>query len=288
MRASLQELLSVLDLEQLEDNLFRGRNESHPRKRVFGGQVLGQALIAAARTVEGRVAHSLHAYFLRPGDMAVPIIYDVDRIRDGGSFTTRLVVAIQHGTPIFSMSVSFQIPEAGAEHQLDAPGVPGPENLESDHAARVKAASQLPEPHRDFFLREKPFDIRPVQAIDILSPGPHAAHRQYWMRIVDSLPDDPVLHQGLLAYLSDFYLLGTALLPHGLTFWQRGLQTASIDHAIWFHRASRTDDWLLYDTQAPSTSNARGFTRGDLYTGGSQLVASVAQEGLMRLRSEGS
>lgn len=284
MRESMHELLSVLDLEQLDSNLFRGRNENHPRKRVFGGQVLGQALIAAARTVEGRVAHSLHAYFLRPGDMTVPIIYDVERIRDGNSFTTRRVVAIQRGTPIFTMGASFQVREEGVEHQDAPPPVPAPESLETDHAARLRAAARLPEPHRDFFVRERPFEVRPVQAVDFLEPGPQPPHRDFWMRATDPLPDDEVLHQALAAYLSDFNLLGSALLPHGLTFWQKNLQTASLDHAMWFHRPVRVDQWLLYATESPSAANSRGFTRGDLFDQSGRLVASVAQEGLVRLR----
>lgn len=285
MTRPVQELLGLLELERLEDNLFRGDSRDIGGKSVFGGQVLGQALVAAARTVEGRQAHSLHAYFLRPGDMQARIVYDVERIRDGTSFTTRRVVAIQHGRPIFSMAASFQVAEDGVEHQAEMPEAPAPETLESELELRRRVANRVPERLRNIFTRPQPIDIRPVQPVDVFEPDAHPPCRDLWLKATDSLPDDPVMHQAMLAYASDFNLLAASLLPHGLTYLQRELQAASLDHAMWFHRPFRMDEWLLYSTESPSASGARGFARGNLFRQDGTLIASVAQEGLIRLRS---
>ncbi len=284
MAETVQHLLQLLDLERIDDNLFRADNEDPARRRVFGGQVLAQALIAAARTVEGRAAHSLHAYFLRPGDPSAKIVYDVERIRDGGSFTTRRVVARQHGQPIFSMSASFQIEESGFEHSDPMPAVPAPEALESELDYHRRLAPRLPEKIRGAFTRERPIEIRPVQPLDLLAPEVGPAQRDFWIRTGVELPDDPLIHQALFAYASDMHLLVTALLPHGVTYLNRNLQLASIDHAMWFHRPFRMDDWLLYATDSPSASGARGFTRGALFDRNGVRVASTTQEGLTRMR----
>jgi len=277
-------LLKLLDPERIDQNLFRAGNEDPSRRRVFGGQVLGQALIAAARTVEGRVAHSLHAYFLRPGDPSANIIYDVERIRDGGSFTTRRVVAIQHGQPIFSMSASFQVEEPGLEHSDEMPKVPAPEELESELDYHRRLAPRVHEKVREAFIRERPIEIRPVQQLDVVSPEPMPPERAFWIRARTELPDDTLIHQALFAYASDMHLLAAALLPHAVSYLTRNLQLASIDHALWFHRPFRMDEWLLYVTDAPSAGGSRGFTRGSLFNRAGVRVASVAQEGLMRMR----
>lgn len=281
----LDKLVGLLDLEQLETNLFRGESRNIVGDRVFGGQVLGQALVAAGRTVEAeRTAHSLHAYFLRAGDANAPIVYDVERARDGGSFSTRRIVAIQHGRPIFNMSVSFQIHEDGHDHQLNMPeDVPPPEDVESEVALMERHKDRLPERFHDAFLHQRPMEIRPIEPEDPLAPEPAAPVRNSWIRAVGELPaDDGTIHRALLAYVSDFRLLGTALLPHGRTIFQQTTQMASLDHAMWFHRAFRMDDWLLYHMDSPSASNARGFTRGHIFSRDGALVASVVQEGLIR------
>src|SRR5436190_14870758 len=278
------ELLRLLDLEQIEVNIFRGLSPKGRTQRVFGGQVLAQALVAAYRTVEDRLCHSLHAYFLLPGDPKVPILYEVDRSRDGKSFSSRRVVAIQHGHPIFHMSVSFQIEEPGLEHQIDAPPVPAPEELPSEDDFRRKMADQIPAEYREHFLRKRPIELRPVDRADIFRPEKRPPHQAVWVRATGHLPENLALNQCVLAYASDMTLLDTALMPHGIGWFSDEIQMASLDHAMWFHRRFRADDWLLYVQDSPSASGARGFNRGLIYTRDGRLVASVAQEGLMRLR----
>jgi acyl-CoA thioesterase-2 len=284
MANAIEELLAILDLEPLEQNLFRGRSPQSGWQRVFGGQVIGQALVAAARTVEGRDAHSLHAYFMRPGDPAVPIIYEVERIRDGKSFATRWVVAIQHGQPIFSMSVSFQVPEAGLDHQIAMPKVPAPEDLPSEAELRKGFLEKAPEPVKRYWQRERPIEIRPVDVKHYLSRKPLEPLQQVWVRATGELPPDPEIHRCVLAYASDFTLLDTSLFPHGRIIFDPEVQAASLDHALWFHRPFRADEWLLYSEDSPSASGARGFNRGSLFSRDGRLIASVAQEGLIRLR----
>ena len=269
-QAALQALVKQLQLEQIEQNLFRGTSSDIGTPAVFGGQVLGQALMAAARTVDGHAAHSLHGYFLRAGDKAAPIVYDVDRIRDGASFTMRRVVAIQHGKTIFHMSASFHRREEGVSHQRPMPEVPPPEGLTARAGARVRS--------------ERPIEFRHVDARDPVTAGPRPPVSQIWLRTAAALPDDPLLHQAMLAYASDYSLLGVAMQPHGLAFRQPGVQAVSLDHAMWFHRDFRCDDWLLYQADSPSAEHARGFCRGSLFARDGRLVASVAQEGLIRVR----
>ena len=278
-------LLAHLDLELLEVNIFRGASQDIGSGRVYGGQVLAQALVAAGRTVEpGRLAHSLHSYFILPGDHSAPIVYFVERLRDGKSFTTRRVTAIQHGRAIFEMSASFQVTEPGIEHQTGLPDVPPPEALVSDIERMRAQLDRLPERVRTFYTRERPFDWRTVDPDDPLQPTPRSARRFAWFRAAAPLgSDDPLLHQGVLAYASDYGLLGTAMLPHALTFTTPGLQAATLDHAMWFHRPFRADEWLLYATESPSASGARGFTRASVFTRDGRLVASAVQEGLIRM-----
>jgi acyl-CoA thioesterase-2 len=280
----VHELITLLDLEAIEVNIFRGSSPKNRSQRVFGGQVLGQALVAANHTVEGRLCHSLHAYFLLPGDPKVPILYEVDRSRDGHSFTSRRVVAIQHGRPIFHMSVSFQVEEPGLEHQIDAPAVPPPEDLPSEDDFRRQMADKVPPEYREYFLRKRPIELRPVERGDLFRPEKRPPHQAVWVRATGPLPDDIALQQCVLAYASDMTLLDTALLPHGIGWLSGRLQVASLDHAMWFHQRFRADDWLLYVQDSPSASGARGLSRGLIYTRDGRLVASVAQEGLMRVR----
>jgi acyl-CoA thioesterase-2 len=285
MSRALEQLLSILDLEPLEVNLFRGLSPQVGWQRVFGGQVIGQALVAACRTVEGRAAHSLHAYFLRAGDPTVPIIYEVDRIRDGKSFSTRRVVAIQHGQAIFSMAASFHKDEPGLHHQMKMPDVPPPEALPSEAELKEKLIDRLPEPVKAYWLRERPIEIRPVDLSRYLSPENRAPTQQMWLKATGRLGDDLALHQCVLAYASDFTLLDTALIAHGRFVFDPRLMLASLDHAIWFHRVFRADDWLLYSQDSPSSGGGRAFCRGTLFTREGELVASTAQEGLVRERS---
>ena len=280
------ELIALLDLEPIEVNIFRGVSPKDRSQRVFGGQVLGQALVAAGRTIEDRICHSLHAYFLLPGDPKVPILYEVDRSRDGKSFSSRRVVAIQHGRQIFHMSVSFQVPEPGLEHQIDPPKVPPPDDLPSEDDFRRKYADKVPEQYREHFLRKRPIEIRPVDRIDIFSPVKRPPHQAVWVRATGELPADVALQQCVLAYASDMTLLDTGLAPHGIGWFDPRVQMASIDHAMWFHRPFRADKWLLYVQDSPSASGARGFNRGMIYDDAGVLVASVAQEGLMRLHTQ--
>jgi len=280
----LADLQQQFELERLEVNLFRGQSRDTGSPQVFGGQVLGQALKAASETIEdGRVVHSLHAYFLRRGDFNKPIVYSVDRSRDGGSFSTRRVVAIQNGEQIFICSASFQTPESGLEYQASAPRVPPPEELKPFAKPPPEMLEKLPEKLRRWLEIERPFEFRPVQQYNPLAPVACEPVRQIWMRAVDRLPDDDALHRCLLAYVSDYWLLDTSTMPHGSSFLRGNLIMASIDHAIWFHRAVRVDDWLLYSLDSPSSSGARGFARGSFYSRDGVLVASTAQEGLIRL-----
>lgn len=284
MNKGLADLLQQFQLERLEVNLFRGQSRDTGSPQVFGGQVLGQALKAASATIDdGRVVHSLHAYFLRRGDFTKPIVYSVDRSRDGGSFSVRRVVAIQNGEQIFICSASFQTPETGLDYQAAMPQVPPPEELKPFHKPSGEELEKLPEKLRRWLQIERPFDFRPVQPYNPLAPVATAPVRQIWMRAVGKLPDDDALHRCLLAYISDYWLLDTSTMPHGSSFLRGNLIMASIDHAIWFHRPVRVDEWLLYSLDSPSSSGARGFARGSLYSRQGSLVASTAQEGLIRL-----
>jgi acyl-CoA thioesterase II len=283
---ALEQLLSILDLEPLEENLFRGRSPQHGWQRVYGGQVLGQALVAAVRTVPPeRVAHSLHAYFLLPGDPARPIIYNVERVRDGGSFATRRVTGIQHGRPMFAMSCSFHVSEPGLDHQDAMPQVPPPEELPSEQQLKTKMLARLPENMKSYWERERPIEMRPVDSSRYFDREKRAPEQMVWMRASGRLPDALRLHQCVLAYASDFTLLDTALIAHGKLMFDKDIQLASLDHALWLHRPFRADDWLLYAQESPSSHGARGFCRGRIFTRDGLLVASVAQEGLMRERS---
>ena len=281
-----EELLRLIRLEPLEVNLFRGVSRDIGVARVFGGQVLCQAALAASATVEDRLMQSLHAYFLRAGDPAAPIVYNVDRSRDGSSFSARRVVAIQHGRPIFTMAASFQVEEKGLEHQLEAPDVVDAESLSPTKPLREEDLEHLPLKMRCWMNRFGPFEFRQVNAYDPIHPVPQAPSQQFWFRLHGSLPQDPVMHRALLAYVSDFHLIGTATLPHGISWADENLFMASLDHAMWFHRECRLDDWLLYACDSPTTSGGRGFARGMIYDRAGRLVASTAQEGVIRLRSE--
>lgn len=286
-KTPVEDLIDLLDLEAIEVNIFRGVSPKDRSQRVFGGQVLGQALVAATRTVENRTCHSMHAYFLVAGDPKVPILYEVDRSRDGHSFSSRRVVAIQHGRQIFHMSVSFQIPEPGLEHQIDAAAFPAPDDLPNEDDFRREMAEKIPVQYRDHFLRPRPIELRPVDRQEIFRPEKRPPHQAVWVRATGALPDDVALQQCVLAYASDMTLLDTSLLPHGIGWFSDKIQMASVDHAMWFHRPFRADEWLLYVQDSPSASGARGFNRGMIYSRDGTLVASVAQEGLMRMHPEG-
>ncbi len=281
------QLLDLLRLERLEDNLFRGQSRDIGTKYVFGGQVLGQALSAAQQTVDdSRHVHSIHAYFLRAGDVEHPIVYDVDRSRDGKSFSVRRVTAIQHGQPIFVFASSFQEAEPGNEHQLSMPEVPQPEDIEPVAAPAPEQLAQLPPKAQRWLTRMGPFEIRPVYPRDEFKPPKRPPFQQVWFRLNGEVGDAPTLHQSLLAYASDFHLLGTATFPHGISYYQPNVQMASLDHAMWFHRPFRADDWLLYSLDSPSAQGARGLSRGLIYSRDGRLVASTAQEGLIRVLPE--
>ena len=282
MSRALDQLLTILDIERLEENLFRGLSPQVGWQRVFGGQVIGQALVAANRTVNGRLAHSLHAYFLRAGDPSVPIIYNVDRIRDGGSFTTRRVVAVQHGQAIFSMAASFHKEETGLEHQIKMPEVPPPESLPSEAELKACLIDRVPPQVKAYWERERPLEIRPVDLSRYLTPGNHDPSQQVWIRATGELSNEQSLHQCVLAYASDFTLLDTALIAHGRFVFDPKLILASLDHALWFHRKLRADEWLLYAQDSPISGGGRAFCRGMLFTRDGKLVASTAQEGLLR------
>jgi len=285
MSGQVDDLLRLLDLEPLEVNIYRGQNRDIGTGRVFGGQVFAQALVAARRTVEGaREAHSVHGYFILPGDLKAPIVYFVDRLRDGTSFTTRRVTAIQHGRAIFNLSASFHIDETGVEHQEPMPSVPPADGLVTELDLIRAIESRIPPSRRTVLTQERPIDFRPVVPLDPFDPKPLTAIRHVWFKAYGELPDDPMLHQAVLAYASDHGLLGTALLPHGLSLWSPAMQLASLDHSLWMHRPFRVDEWLLYAMDSPVAAGARGFVRGSIYARDGALVASVAQEGLMRLR----
>jgi acyl-CoA thioesterase-2 len=286
LKKALQDVLDLLDLEPIEINMFRGISPAEGWQRVYGGQVIGQALVAASRTVEdeNRIAHSLHGYFLRPGDTTIPIVYSVDRIRDGKSFNTRRVVAIQKGRPIFSMSVSFQVMEEGLHHQIPMPEAAAPEDCPSQEDLRKNYINDIPEEYRDNFLnREDPIEMRFQDGMNDFKPDPMPPHQRVWIRAVDKMPDDVRLHQCVLAYASDMTLMDNAIRPHGIGWTEENFQTASLDHAMWFHQPFRADEWLLYYQDSPYSGGARGFNRGSFFTREGQLIASASQEGLMRL-----
>jgi len=282
-------LLDLLELEPLEHNIYRGQNRDLGTGRVFGGQVFAQALVAARRTVdECREAHSVHGYFLREGDLTAPIVYFVDRPRDGRSFTSRRVTAIQHGEAIFHLSASFHVVEPGIDHQWPMPEVPDPETLTPELDLIRANAHLIPEPIRAIWTQDRPIDLRLIAPRNPFVPGeaagPVEAHRAVWFRVVDRIPDPTIVHQAVLAYASDYGFLTTALLPHGLTMRDRRVQIASLDHTLWMHRPFRADEWLLYVSDSPSAHGARGFVRGQVFARDGQLIASVAQEGLIRVR----
>jgi acyl-CoA thioesterase-2 len=279
----LGHLLELLKLEKIEENIFRGQSQDLGFGSVFGGQVLGQSLSAAYQTVTAeRRAHSLHAYFLRPGDAARPIVYNVDCIRDGKSFTTRRVVAVQKGRPIFNMSASFQVAEPGFEHQDPVPDVPGPAGIASDLERARQVADKIPANIRDTILCKRPIEIRTVNPVNPFDPQKMPPVRYVWFKAIDRMPDDPAVHQYMLAYASDFGLVITSLYPHGHSFWEPEMQVASLDHGMWFHSDFRMDDWLLYVMRSPNAGSARGLSNGQIFTQDGKLVASVTQEGLIR------
>jgi acyl-CoA thioesterase-2 len=286
MSTALDAMLRILDLEELEVNLFRGRSPQEGSQRVFGGQVLGQALTAAGRTVERGTAHSFHAYFLRPGDPKHPILYQVDRTRDGKTFTTRRIIAIQHGRAIFHLEASFQQPEEGFSHQDAMPEAPDPEGLPDFRQRMEKLARRVPAEFKRWLETDRPIDQRFVTDFDPIDPKSQAPRQLLWIRAAGRLPESRLLHQCVAAYASDLTLLDTAALPHAIPWIGRGWQIASLDHAMWFHRDFRADEWLLYEQQSPAAAGARGFTTGRLFTRDGQLVVSVVQEGLFR-RVEG-
>jgi acyl-CoA thioesterase II len=278
------ELLDLLTLERLEENLFRGQSRDIGTKYVFGGQVLGQSLSAAQQTVDAeRSVHSIHAYFLRAGDINAPIVFDVDRARDGHSFSVRRVTAIQHGQPILVLAASFQKHEDGVEHQFHIPEVPQPEDVPLMTPPSPEVMAQLSAKMQRWLSRMGPFEMRPVYPRDELNPSKRPPYQQVWFRLNDKIGDDANMHRAMLAYASDFYLLGTSTFPHAISYYQSNVQMASLDHALWFHRPFRIDDWLLYALDSPSASGARGLARGSIYTRDGQLIASVAQEGLIRV-----
>ncbi|WHS97875.1 MAG: Acyl-CoA thioesterase 2 [Pantoea stewartii] len=287
MSQALENLLNLIHLEKLDEGLFRGQSEDLGLRQVFGGQVVGQALFAAKQTVpEDRGVHSFHSYFLRPGDSQKAIIYDVESLRDGKSFSARRVSAIQNGQPIFYMTASFQSPESGFEHQKPMPQVKGPENLANEQQMAQKMAHMLPEKLREKFVAKRPLEIRPVQIHNPLRGHVDKPQRQVWIRANGTLPDDVRIHQYLLGYASDLNFLPVALQPHGKGFLEADMQVATIDHSMWFHRPLNFNDWLLYSVESTSASGARGFVRGEFYNQQGELVASTVQEGVMRQRSE--
>ncbi|WP_040261619.1 acyl-CoA thioesterase II [Pseudomonas massiliensis] len=283
----LDDLVNLLTLEPIEENLFRGRSQDLGFRQLFGGQVLGQSLSAASQTVEeARHVHSLHGYFLRPGDASLPVVYMVDRVRDGGSFSTRRVTAVQKGNTIFTCSASFQYDEEGFSHQSHMPEVVGPENLPTELELMRHREELIPLHMREKLLCPKPIEIRPVTERDPYNPTPGDPVKYVWFRADGQLADLPALHKYVMAYASDFNLLTTSLLPHGKSVWHRDMQMASLDHALWFHGNLIADDWLLYALDSPWAGNARGFARGSVYNRAGQLVASSAQEGLIRHRKD--
>ena len=286
MSQALSNLLALLNLEKIEEGIFRGQSEDLGLRQVFGGQVVGQALYAAKETVPvDRLVHSFHSYFLRPGDSQKPIVYDVETLRDGNSFSARRVAAIQNGKPIFYMTASFQAPEPGFEHQKTMPTAPAPENLKSETEIAMAFEKLLPQTLKEKFLCEKPLEIRPVVFHNPMQGHVDEPVRQVWMRANGQMPADLRVHQYLLGYASDFNFLPVALQPHGVGFLEPGMQVATIDHSMWFHRPFDMNDWLLYSVESTSASSARGFVRGEFYSRDGVLVASTVQEGVMRKRS---
>ena len=283
MHDSLETLLNILNLTRLDETTFTGESQDLGFPRLFGGQVLGQALMAGYQTVQERSVHSLHAYFLRPGDPHQTLTYEVDPIKDGRSFSTRRIVAKQKNTAIFNMSMSFQIPEKGLEHQYPAPMVPGPEGLVSELERARKVEDKLPPKLRFKATCERPIEIRVVNPVNYLKPKKREPTNFLWMKAISKLPDDPMIHQSLLTYASDFGLLGASLNPHGISMLQPTLQAASIDHAMWFHREFRFDEWILYSIESPNATGSRGLNFGRFYKQDGTLVASTAQEGLIRV-----
>ncbi len=287
MSQVLEQLVELLQLEPIETNLFRGQSQDLGFPQLFGGQVIGQALSAAKQTIESdRVSHSFHSYFLLPGDSKLPVVYDVEAIRDGRSISTRRVKAIQKGRTIFYMTVSFHVPDDGFDHQDSMPNVTLPDNLPSELDIARKYAEFIPEPLRMRFTCEKPIEMRPVEFFNPLKPEKAPPKRHIWMKTNGKLPDDLRIHKYALAYASDFSFLPTAALSHGVSFMTKGLQMATIDHSMWFHRPFRFDDWLLYVIESPSASSQRGFVRGKIFDKQGRLVASTAQEGIMRFKGE--
>ncbi len=279
-----ENLIDTLALERIEVNLFRGVSRDQ-HGRIFGGLVIGQALMAAYKTVEGRHCHSLHCYFIRPGDPSVPILYEVDRARDGRTFTTRRVTAIQHGEQIFNLAASFQVPEEGVEHQEPMPHVPTPDQLAPEREIRRAMLEKMPAAMREAALRPRPIDLRPVDPQDFMAPTVRSSTQDVWMRAVAPLGDDVAVNHCVIAYASDMSFLSTSMRPHGMGWQTPGLQSASLDHAVWFHRHSQFNAWHLYHQTSPSASGSRGFNLGQIYTADGHLVASTAQEGLMRYRA---
>ncbi len=287
MNSILKQLVALLNMETIEENIFRGSSQDIGFRQLFGGQVLGQALSAASQTVDNeRHAHSLHGYFLRPGDACKPVIYQVERLRDGRNFSTRRVTAIQKGRPIFTCSASFQEYEQGFHHQPGMPDVPQPEDLIAQDDLSVLLAKDLNDEKREKMLRIKALETRPVIVLDPLNPEISEPIKHIWFKACGPLPKSAALHKYLLAYASDFGLLTTSLLPHGASIWQPHMQVASLDHSIWFHEEVCLDDWLLYSMESPWAGNSRGFSRGNIYNRAGRLVASVAQEGLIRARDD--
>ena len=282
MQNVVNDLIDVLKLEQQSETHFIGRSKDLGFPKVFGGQVIGQGLSAASQTVENRQPHSLHAYFLRPGDASHPIDYEVEVIRDGGSFSMRRVVASQFGKQILNMSISFHQDEAGFEHQYVMPSVPGPEHFESELDLYRAHASEIPDKIRDLFIADRPIECRVVENQNPFRPRHGMAKRHMWIKSVAPLPDNQLIHQSMLAYTSDYGFLETALMPHGVSIGNRYLNIASLDHAIWFHRPFKLDDWLLYVADSPFAGGARGFVRGQIFNQSGELVASTVQEGLIR------
>lgn len=285
MSKVLTELLTLLKLEVIEQGIYRGQSQDLGFRALFGGQVMGQALSAAQETVaDDRFVHSLHSYFLRAGDASKPVVYEVENIRDGASFSTRRVQAIQNGKAIFYMTASFQHVEQGFEHQAEMPDVPAPEDVNSFQDYIKQNQQTLPSNLREKFLAERPIEMRPVQQYNWLAPEKTDSKTQMWIKANGELPDDLRIHMYMLAYTSDFHFLPTALLPHGASHWQPNFQIATIDHAMWFHRPFRFDDWLLYCMDSPSASNGRGLVRGQIFNRQGELVASTMQEGVIRQR----
>ncbi len=285
MSELLRQLVEMLSLERIEENLFRGQSQDLGWGQVFGGQVIGQALSAAAQTVpEDRDVHSFHTYFMLPGSVDRPIVYNVSRVRDGRSFTTRRVAAVQNGHEIFTMAASFQVREGGFDHQDPMPDLPGPDGLLSQVELARRTAERLPSPLRERFTAESPIEIRPVERMDPLHPAPMPPRSAVWMRASGRLPDDPAVHRYMLAYASDFNFLSASMYPHGISWLTPGMQVATLDHAMWFHRPFRMDDWLLQVVDSPSASAGRGLVRAQFFTRDGRLVASAAQEGVIRKR----